>query len=115
MTMFTTRSIPVLFSLFLTTSPLYAAPVGHRHVIINEARLHALSEDDQRSVLELRDKLDAVLATDRSTLDRSERQALRQEYRALKQEMDRYNTGGTVIYLSTAGVIIILLLLIILL
>lgn len=113
--MFTTRSIPFLFSFFLSASVLSAAPAGDRHVIVNEARLQALSAEDQRSVLELRDKLDAVLATDRSTLDRSERKALRDEYRSLKKEMNHYNAGGTVIYLSTAGVIIILLLLIILL
>jgi len=113
--MFTTRSLPLLLSIFLTANALHAAPGGDRHVMINEARLRTLSADDQRAVLELRDRLDAVLVTDRSSLDRSERQELRHEYRALKKEMDRYNAGGTVIYLSTAGVIIILLILIILL
>ncbi|MBL7950266.1 MAG: hypothetical protein JNM62_00985 [Flavobacteriales bacterium] len=74
-----------------------------------------MSAEDQRSILELQGRLEAVLATDRSELTSAERKALRAEYREMKREMDAYNAGGTVIYLSTAGIIIILLLLIILL
>lgn len=103
------------FILALSAGQLSASPGGERRVIVDEARLRTMSAADQQAVLRLQQQLEKVLATDRSHLDRAERRELRSEYRSLKREMDQYNAGGTVIYLSTAGIIIILLLLIILL
>ena len=94
---------------------LSAAPIGERHVIVDQEKLRSLSDADQAAVLDLQQRLEGVLATDRSALSAEERKALRGEYGDLKREMKEYNAGGTVIYFSTAGIIIIILLLIILL
>lgn len=97
------------------TAAAQAAPVGERKVVVDQERLRTMSPSDQQAVLDLQERLEAILATDRSMLTTEERKELRAEYKGLKQEMKEHNAGGTVIYLSTAGIIIILLLLIILL
>ncbi len=94
---------------------LSAAPIGERQVVVDQERLSSMSLTDQAAVLHIQERLETILATDRTALDAADRRALRSEYRELKREMKHYNAGGTVIYISTAGIIIILLLLIILL
>lgn len=103
------------FVFALALGQLTAAPIGERRVIVDQERLQKLNPEDQRAVLDLQQRMENVLATDRSQLTSAERKVLRDEYRGMKREMDELNAGGTVIYLSTAGIIIILLLLIILL
>jgi hypothetical protein len=92
-----------------------AAPIGERRVSVDHERLQNMSPEDQQAVLIIQQRLEGILATDRSTLNREQRKELRAEYKGLEREMEHYNAGGTVIYVSTAGIIIILLLLIILL
>jgi len=96
---------------------LPASAGGPRKVNIDHERLALLPESDQERVLRIADRLEEITGMDRSDLDRAERRALRREVHALKQEADAYNraAGGTVIYISSAGLILILILLIILL
>lgn len=109
--------LPSLLALAFTMNAAHAtaAPIGERKVIVDQEKFKTLSAVDQQAVLDLQARLETVLATDRSALTGAERKELRAEYKGLKKEMEQYNAGGTVIYLSTAGIIIILLLLIILL
>lgn len=100
-------------SAYLLCGTATAAP--GKEVLIDSARFTALSTDEQAHVLDLKARMETILATDKAQLDREERQALRSDWRALKEEMANTNRDGTVIYISTAGIIIILLLLIILL
>ncbi len=86
-----------------------------REVIVDQAVLSSLPSQEQARVLDLQCRLETLLATDRSTLGREERRALRTDYRAMKQEMNAFNREGTVIYLSSAAIIIIVLLLILIL
>ncbi len=114
----TQRSIPhtlLALAFAFSIGQAQAAPFGEPQVIVDQAKLNTMSAEDQAAVLRIQDRLEAILATDRSTLSSEQRKELRAEYKGLKQEMKYYNAGGTVIYLSTAGIIIILLLLIILL
>ncbi|MGV3638446.1 MAG: hypothetical protein ACO1NQ_12470 [Flavobacteriales bacterium] len=109
------RSKLTILALVLCIASAQAAPWPERDVVIDAERFAALEPAQQQHVLLLQERLAAILATDKSTLSAPQRKALRQEFRTLKHEMDAVNAGGTVIYLSTAGIIIILLLLIILL
>lgn len=114
------RSLPklVLSAALAATVPAFAnaAQIGERTVVIHQERFERLSEEDQRAVLELQQRLETLLATDRSALSASERSALRKDFKEMKAEMKSYKAaGGSVIYISTAGLIIIILLLIILL
>lgn len=97
------------------TVPTQAAPA--KEVVVDQERLSALPPAEQQHVLDLQARMEKLLATDRSTLTRDQRHELRAEWRAMKSEMDLINerSGGTVVYISTAGLIIIILLLIILL
>lgn len=119
MTTMITRTIPqtLLFASFMAMAAPAVAAGPVKDVSINEANLAKLAQEDQVRALEIRDRLEAITAMDRSTMDRAEKQAARAEVRALKAEADALaqRAGGTVIYLSTAGIIIIILLLIILL
>ncbi len=103
---------PTLAAL-LMCGTVTAAP--GREVHLDSARFAALTPDEQAHVLDLKFRLETIIATDRSTLDREERKALRSDWRALKEEMADANRSGSVVYISTAGLIIIILLLIILL
>ena len=58
-------------------------------------------------------RLDEIKAMDKSTLNASEKRALRQEVRSSSRELKRVERGG--IYLSAGAVIIIVLLLVLLL
>lgn len=99
----------------LLAIPCHAAALPERQVRINTERLAQLPLQDQQRVLEIKDRLEALIATDRSSLDQAQRAALRQEWKGLKGEMKHYNENGGVIYISVGALIIILLLLIILL
>lgn len=111
------KLIPALFVAFLATSAPALAIGPVKNVTINEENLAKLDEADQARVLAIRDRLEVITATERSALTKAERKDLRAEVKELTREADALNAraGGTVIYLSTAGIIIIILLLIILL
>ena len=97
------------------SAPASAMPIGPREVRIDQENLSKLPPEQQERVLAIKDRLEEMMAIDRSTIDRAERAELRAEWKALKHEMDGYNrAGGTVIYISTAAIIIILLLIILL-
>lgn len=101
----------------LATAPIAVVRAGgpERHVRIDQENFERLSCDDQERVLAIADRLEEITQIDRSTLTKEERVALRTETRALKNEADAYNrAGGTVVYISTGGIIIILLLILIL-
>lgn len=100
---------------FTLSHSAFASKRPQREVRINEERFAALSATEQTEVMVIKDRLEVLLATDRSALDSHERSALRNEWRQLKKDMDDHNRGGTVIYFSTAAIIIIILLLILLL
>jgi hypothetical protein len=105
--------LPTLFSAMLLSASASAVP--EKEVVIDSVRFASLTATEQARVLDLKARLETVMATDRSAMDRSERKALRSDWRALKEEMADVNRGGTVVYISTAGLIIIILLLIIIL
>lgn len=86
-----------------------------REVIIDNDRFEQLTCEEQAHVLDIKSRLETILATDRSQLDATERKTLRSDWKALKEEMAEVNRDGSAIYISTAGLIIIILLLIILL
>ncbi len=103
-------------TLFLSLpSAATAATPGSKEVRINESHFATLDPAEQQRVLDLRDRLESVLATDKSTLTSADRAALRNEWKSLKKEMREVNKAGNAIYISTGGLIIIILLLIILL
>jgi len=92
-----------------------AAELPPREVRINHERLATLPIEDQQRVLEIKDRLEAIIATDRKSLDAQQRSEMRTEWKALKSEVKQYNSRGSVLYISTGALIIIILLLIILL
>jgi hypothetical protein len=100
---------------FFLAPAAVASELPARKVQINTERLAALPPAEQLRVLEIQDRLQAILATDRAALDAGQRTELRGEWKELKSEMKYYNRNGGVIYISTAALIIIILLLIILL
>lgn len=112
----TLTTLAACATLFLASpSTANAAAPGSKEVHINEDFFATMSPAEQQKVLELRDRLEAVIATDKASLSASDRAALRAEWKGLKKEMREVNRGGSAIYISTAGLIIIILLLIILL
>ena len=114
----TTRNIVALLltcSALLTTSPSTASTGTGREVRINTENFDKLSAQEQQRVLEIKGRLEVILATDRSTLDRAQRDAMRTEWKNLRSEMRDNGWHGSVIYISTAGLIIIILLLILIL
>lgn len=100
-----------------TALALPAAAAPKKEVIVDPGRLACLPAEDRSRVLDLQHRMESLIATDRASLTPVQRRALRSEWKGMKQEMNEINarSGGTVIYISTAGIIIILLLLIILL
>ena len=115
----TRMSFPAIIAMscaLAVSAPAAALPIGPREVRIDQENFSKLPPEQQERVLAIKDRLEEMMAIDRSAIDRAEQAELRAEWKALKREMQAYNAGGgTVIYLSTAGIIIILLLLIILL
>jgi hypothetical protein len=113
----TTNPLILAAALLFATSSAAAIPGPDREVRIDSARFAQLAPAEQQEVLALKMRLEELIATDRSTVTRDERAAMRTEWKELKREMRAHNDGGrgNVIYISTAGLIIIILLLIILL
>ena len=102
----------------LTGISVVPATAGEpKKITIDQEQLVKLPLADQQRVLYIVDRLETIADMDRSEMTRTERKALRNEVRTLKSETDAINraSGGTVVYISGAGLIIILLLLIILL
>ena len=116
--MSTTRKIAAIIatsiSLFVA-APAMAADRPDRTVRINQERFDKLAPEQQQRVLEIKSRLEVLMATDRSTLQPAERAGLRNEWKELKSEMKQQNASGEVIYISTGALIIIILLLIIIL
>ncbi len=85
-----------------------------KRIRIDQENLAKLSPADQVRALEVAARLESIATTERSTLTRDERQALRMETRDLKREVNALNErgSGTVIYISAATIIIILLIII---
>ena len=104
-----------ILALTLGLTRSFASPIGERRVIVDQERFELLDCAQQHDVLDTKSRLEVIIGTDRSDLSHDQRQALRTEYKELKRTMTELNRGGSVIYISTAGVIIIVLLLIILL
>lgn len=110
-----TLALTMAFTSLLHATPTDSAPAKAPEVTIDQDRFETLAPAAQERVTYIVDRLNTIAATDVKELDRNERKALRTEVRALEREARDLNRGGTVIYLSTAGIIIIILLLIILL
>jgi hypothetical protein len=110
-----------ILSLAFAAATLCIAPAASagtlpaREVRINTERLARLPAAEQQRVLEIKDRLDELIAMDRSALDAAQRAELRSEWKGLKGEMKHFNRSGSVVYISTGALIIIILLLIILL
>ena len=111
----TTFSMLLAAGALVTTTPASAVELPGREVRIHEERFAELPLSDQQRVLEIKDRLEAIIATDRSSLDAAQRAELRSEWKELKGEMKEYNRNGSVVYISTAALIIIILLLILIL
>lgn len=112
-TAFTTAAL--FCTTFFLAPHASASALPDREVRIDQERLEKLPLADQQRVLEIKDRLEAIIATDRSELDKAGRQELRGEWKELKGEMKEYNSNGSVVYISTGALIIIILLLIIIL
>lgn len=108
-------SSAALAALLLTPVTTKADGPLERNIMIREEVFGALAASDQHKVLDLKQRMEALMATDRSTLSAEERRKLRGEWRSMKHEMNALNRGGTVIYISTGGLILLIILLIILL
>lgn len=102
-------------ALLLTPSIAHAGGPVERNIMIREELFNGLDEADRNKVLDLKSRMEALMATDRSSLSSKERKELRTEWRGMKNEMNALNRGGTVIYISTGGLILLIILLIILL
>jgi hypothetical protein len=100
---------------FTSTDGAAAARTAEREVRINHERFVKLPLAEQARVLEIKNRLGVLMSTDRSSLDPGHRAALRTEWKGLKGEMKELNRGGSVIYISTAGLVLIIILLVILL
>lgn len=109
-----TRYLLLASCMFAVHMSGHAVQVPPREVRLHDARFAQLSPMEQQRVLDLKDRLEVIMATDRSALDQDHRRDLRAEWKVLKGEMREANRNGSVIYISTAGLIIIILLLIIL-
>ncbi len=112
------RHIGIIFALalaFTSTDGAAAPRASEREVRINQERFAQLPLAEQARVLEIKERLEVLMTTDRSSLDPSQREALRSEWKGLRGEMKELNRGGTVVYISTAGLLLIIILLVILL
>ena len=85
-----------------------------KEIKIHEENFAKLSEAEQQRVLEIKDRLEAIHAVDRSTLTKAERAELRSELKELKQEVKAINAQQPVIYISATALLIIILLIILL-
>lgn len=108
------RNLAVTLMLTAGSAQFVLAGEPANKIHIDQDNLAKLSPADQERVLCIAERLEAIAATDRSTLTREERKALRIETRELKREADVFNRDGTVLYISAGTLIIILLLILIL-
>ena len=108
-----TRSLFLAVSMMILQTASHAAFPPPREVRLCEARFAQLAPLEQQQVLDLKGRLEVLVATDRTALDAEGRAELRAEWKLMKREMRAVNRNGSVIYISTAGLIIIVLLLII--
>jgi hypothetical protein len=111
----TTTYLPFVALLTFTGLATTATAGPGKEVTLNTENLAKLDPVQQERAVYIADRLNTIAAMDVQDLDRTERKELRAEVKALGREAKDLNRGGTVIYLSTAGIIIIVLLLIILL
>ncbi len=110
--------IPVaLLTAMLATHPMtgHANAESGREVRIDQQRFDRLAPSEQARVLEIKERLEAIMAMDRDAITREQRREMRGEWKDLKSEMKELNRGGTVIYISGLGLLLIIILLIILL
>ena len=111
-----TRTAAILaFTAIAACSTPAFAKEAKTHFTIDQANFQKLNAQDQQRVLEIGARWDAIANMDRSDLDKADRKEVRAEVKSLRAEAKTYNRGGTVIYISTAGIIIIILLLILIL
>ena len=97
----------MLFSFFLQASD------GPKRVAsIDQEKLRELSVADQERVICIVDRMNEIANIDRNALSKSDRKALREEMRTLKNEAAQYE--GYVIYVSIGALILILLLILLL-
>jgi hypothetical protein len=101
----------------LLLAPITAKATGpkERPVVIDEEVLATRTPAEQQRVLDLKHRMEQLMATDRKGLQAEQRREMRQEWRGMKAEMKELNRGGTVIYISGVGLILLIILLIILL
>jgi hypothetical protein len=116
MNMPTTRSRVLALCLLLATVPVSFAgdDAPEKKIRINQENLSKLAPADQDRVLCIAERLETIAETDKSSLSREERKALRAETRELKNEADLFNRDGQVLYISAGTLIIILLIILIL-
>ena len=104
-----------LTSFLLIPFGAQATTPRERTVMIDATALAMRTPAEQQRVLDLKHRMEQLMATDRKGLDATQRRALRTEWRGMKTEMNALNRGGTVIYISASGLVLLILLLIILL
>lgn len=92
-----------------------AASPRDRHIEIREERFAQLGQEEQQRVLDLKDRMERLLAIDSKHITAAERRQMRHEWRDMRSEMQALNRGGTVIYISGGGLLLLIILLIILL
>lgn len=106
----------IALGLVVLPSMSASAERPERNVTVDQERLARLSVADQERVCCIAERLEEITDMDRSALDRADRKALRAETRSLKAEATAYNhrAGGTVIYISGAGLLILLIIILLL-
>jgi hypothetical protein len=102
-------------SLLLVPTVAKATGPKERPVVIDEEVLASRTPAEQQQVLDLKHRMEQMMATDRKGLEAEQRREMRKEWRGMKAEMKELNRGGTVIYISGFGLILLIILLIILL
>lgn len=101
--------LSILLTANVTSS--YAATLDNS--LPNKERVIGLSEDQKKARLEeIRTRVNEIKETDKSSLSKSDRKAMKKELREMRKESKEMKGG---VYLSVGAIIIIILLLIILL
>lgn len=110
------RKMFTIAVLFVGLVPTTTAGPSKLKVTVDQDRLATLSPIDQQQILCIAERVEDIAAMDRNALSREERRALRSELNTLKCEAEAYNqdAGGTVIYISGAGLILLIILILIL-
>ncbi len=89
-------------------------PLPGKVVTIDQERFEKLSEEEQRHVLDVKQRLERVYQTDRTSLTAEERRELRSELKELKREMKDINARGPMIYVSVTLLLVIVILVLLL-